>query len=97
MALCNRAREIETRRFEFEIANQQRINTRPEKMDALMLRALDVPIVGSSLSTSWRNEDGTLVYTKTSIQGLDLAGYAGLQSQMLKYMTIGSLGYGLIR
>ena len=80
-AQCYRVVEIEKRRLDFEIANQHRLSKRLEKIDALLIKAIDAPPVGFTRSTKRRWWDGSSVQTKTQITGLDIVGYVALLKQ----------------
>lgn len=77
-ARARRARQLEERRAEFEFENQDRLERRVQKMEAVLDKADSAPI-----TDVWRDEvreaqDGTVTKWKTRIKGMSYSGYARL-------------------
>src|SRR5258708_21564752 len=68
-AQCYRAIELEQQHLNFEIANQHRLRNRLEKMEALTVKAVDAPVVGSTHSMKRRWFDGSSVQRRRRIGG----------------------------
>ncbi len=77
-ARAKRERELERRRFEFELKNQERLERRVEKMEAVLDKADVAPITDVWRDECREAEDGTATKFKTRVKGISYSGYARL-------------------
>ena len=77
-ARAKKERALEERRFDYEFQNQERLERRVQKMEAVLDKADAAPI-----TDIWRDEmrvaeDGTATNWKTRVKGISYSGYARL-------------------
>jgi hypothetical protein len=79
-AQLDRSKQIERRRLDFELANQERLETRCEKIRALLAKVVDAPITDITQCTEY-TLGKRVSKTKTHVEGRNLASLAALSKQ----------------
>jgi len=72
--------QLEERRFEYEFRDQDRLESRVMKMDALLDKADAAPVTDVTQELE-ETMNGKLTRTKTKIKGTNLVGYAAMVKQ----------------
>jgi hypothetical protein len=74
--------QIEQRRFDFECKNQERLETRSDKIAALHSKTGDAPVTDVTTEVTERRLGKIVLKMKTYVKGLDGAGMAELGAQL---------------